>query len=318
MPSVSQCEFVYSFLDHDKKVALLRIVGMMHYREALEMWETDGLEDIRRHGREAYKKFHGRNAPSNYDEVIAGVPSATETFRDLVIEMKKAGTETLLIDVRENSGGNSYMSNILVYFLFGKEKLLGLPPGLEIKKYSNYYLETHPNFDLEELNEGRDVPLGPGDCDTISNLWLGVTPEVRSKRLVTLKKMTTFAAELEGGQYSGYYAPENVLVLSTPWTFSSGYTMMRYLYRAGARLAGTPSGQASNCFGDILHFELANSKISGSVSHKRFMDFPDDPALGRILPMDYPLTYDRLREYGFDPNAEVLWGIEISNQSRDN
>ena len=27
--------------------------------------------------------------------------------------------------------------------------------------------------------------------------------------------------------------------------------------------------------------------------------------------MDYPLTYEKLREYEFDLNAEVLWGMEV-------
>jgi hypothetical protein len=314
LPSAEKCEFVYSFLDSEKKVALLRVTGMMHYREALELWEAYGSVDMRRYGREAYEKYHGSDAPSDYADVIAGVPSATETFRRLAREMKEAGTKTLLVDVRQNSGGNSFMSNILVYFLFGKERLFGRTPGLEIKKYSSFFLETHPSICLDDLNEERDVPLAAGDCDTLSTPRLGVTPEVRAKREETLRKMTTFAAELDSGEYSAYYTPEHVIVLSTPWTFSSGYTMMRYLYRAGAELAGTPSGQASNCFGDIIRFKLPNSGVTGNVSHKRYADFPDNPELGRVLPMDYPLTYEKLRAYAFDLNAEVRWGLEIGRR----
>jgi hypothetical protein len=285
---------------------------MMGYREALEMWESYGSTHLRRYGRAAYETYHGRGAPSDYAEVMAGVPSATETFRDLVTEMKSAGTKTLLVDVRQNSGGNSFMSNILVYFLFGKETLLGRSPGLEIKKYSEFFFEKHPNMSLDEINEGRAVRLAVGDYDTISNPRLGVTADVRDKRLETIRMMTTFAEELDDGGHDGYYTPERVIVLSTPWTFSSGYTMMRYLYRAGAKLAGTPSGQASNCYGDIIGFELPNSHVRGSVSHKQFADFPGDPVLGRALPMDYPLTYEKLREYEFDPNAEVRWAMEVA------
>jgi hypothetical protein len=311
LPATKRCEFVYSFLDPAKKTALLRVTGMMHYREALEMWESVGMEDMRQFGREAYETYNGRGAPSDYREVMAGVPSVTETFRSLVKDMKAAGTKTLLIDLRHNSGGNSYMSNILVYFLFGKEKLLGQTPGLEVKKYSSFFFETHPNVKLKDLNKDRAVLIAVGDCDTLSNPRLGVTSKVRAKRLETLRKMTTFAPELDSGAYDGYYTPERVIVLSSPWTFSSGYTMMRYLYRAGAELAGTPSGQASNCFGDIIRFELPNSGVTGNVSHKRFSDFPEDPELGRVLPMDYPLTFDKLLEYKFDPNAEVKWGMEV-------
>jgi len=284
---------------------------MMHYREALEMWESYGSEHQRRHGRKAYERYHEKRAPSDYAEVMAGVPSATEVFRDLVRDMKTAGTKTLLVDLRQNSGGNSFMSNILVYFLYGREKLLGRRPGLEVKKYSSFFFETHPNVKLEDLNKTRVVRLAVGDCDTLSNPRFGVTSDVRAKREETLRRMTTFAAELDGGEYDGHYTPEHVIVLSTPWTFSSGYTMMRYLYNAGAKLAGTPSGQASNCFGDVIRFELPNSGVTGHVSHKRFSDFPDDPELGRVLPMDYPLTYEKLRSYDFDANAEVRWGMEV-------
>ena len=42
------------------------------------------------------------------------------------------------------------------------------------------------------------------------------------------------------------FRPENVLVLVTPGTFSSGFTMAKYLYLAGATLVGTPSAQAAD------------------------------------------------------------------------
>ena len=60
--------------------------------------------------------------------------SGMETFRDLVTEMREAGTRTLLVDVRQNSGGNSFMSNILVYFLYGRETLFGRATALEARK----------------------------------------------------------------------------------------------------------------------------------------------------------------------------------------
>jgi len=63
--------------------------------------------------------------------------------------------------------------------------------------------------------------------------------------------------------------------------FSSGYTMMKYLHRAGAELAGTPSGQASSCFGDIQPFTLRYSSVTGNVSHKRYADFPEGDPRGR-------------------------------------
>jgi len=68
---------------------------------------------------------------------------------------------------------------------------------------------------------------------------------------------------------------------------------------------------AGNCFGDTLQFQLDNSKLSGSVSHKYFDMFPDDPEMGRVLRMHHQLTYEKLKSYNFDPNAEILFALEI-------
>ena len=38
--------------------------------------------------------------------------------------------------------------------------------------------------------------------------------------------------------------------------------------------------------------------------------FPDNPEKAHVLPVDVPLTYERLASYGFDPNAEYLLALE--------
>ena len=43
LPSRTKCDFVYEFLDKDRKTALLVIDGMMGFREAYEMWNTMGF-----------------------------------------------------------------------------------------------------------------------------------------------------------------------------------------------------------------------------------------------------------------------------------
>jgi hypothetical protein len=43
-------------------------------------------------------------------------------------------------------------------------------------------------------------------------------------------------------------------------------------------------------------------------------DFPNDPEMGCVLPMHYLLTYERLASYGFDPNAEFLYALELLPQ----
>jgi hypothetical protein len=39
--------------------------------------------------------------------------------------------------------------------------------------------------------------------------------------------------------------------------------------------------------------------------------FPDDSELARVLPVHYPLTYEKLASYDFDPNAEYLYALAL-------
>ena len=101
------------------------------------------------------------------------------------------------------------------------------------------------------------------------------------------------------------------MVLISPKTSESGFTMAAYLYLAGATLVGTPSGQAANSFGDSLEWKLSNSYVKGQVSQMYYAAFPDDPEIGRVLPVHYPLTYELLASYDFDPNAEYLYALDL-------
>ena len=83
--------------------------------------------------------------------------------------MKQRGTRTLILDSRGNPGGNSLMSEILVYYIYGKEKLhemAGVGTGEHgAFRYSRLYFKDRPAESLEAINRGRAVPLVEGDYD---------------------------------------------------------------------------------------------------------------------------------------------------------
>ena len=309
LPSTDNSGFLYEFLDGEGKTAYLRVEHMSYYREAHEIWATAG------------------SRPST-EETRARIPSATETFRSLVVEMEQAGTETLLVDLRNDEGGNSLMADILLYFLYEKDDLMTVlthtpaAGGGEIRRYSSLCFENWPNKSIEDYNEGRAVPLIEGDY----NFDADFTDDVeRSQELIQQSETPafldewyqmapTFYTEYESEAYAGYYRPERIVVLVTPWTFSSGYTMARYLYLAGATLVGAPSAQAANCFGETLEWRLNHTGIHGAVSGTYYNTFPDDPELGRVLPVHYPLTYEKLASYDFDPNAVYLYALELLSE----
>ena len=314
-PSTERCDFAYDFIGDDRKTAVLVISGMMRYREALELWRSYGGTNIEERVKDSYKHFHGSDPPKDLDLAIEGVPSVTEVFRELVGDMKEAGTENLIIDIRRNEGGNSYMAQILVYFLYGRKGLAGtIEAGSEVIRYSQAYLDRYTDVDLALLNEEREVPIVVGGYDFKFDHETFGKPSVERKFenfRQMVERMPTFDAEYEKGTFSGWYRPEKVLVVTSHNTFSSGFTLLRYLHMAGAEIVGTPSAQAANCFGDILNFELPHSELSFTVSRKSFVLFPDDPEKGRVLMPQYLLTYEKLKELRFDINAALIYALEV-------
>lgn len=253
------------------------------------------------------------------------IPAATEMFRALVQEMKAAGTNTLIIDLRANGGGSSLMSDILIYFLYGKDVLRSiqmdmLQAGGQVNRYSAQCFTPPNNIGktLSQINAGLEIPIPMGGYD-FRQFFSGDGQDFEAF-LAALgdpgfeqwyRATPTFWREYESAEYAGYYLPEHVLVLVGPWTFSSGFSMTRDLYRAGALLVGTPSAQSSNSFGNGLLWHLEHSGLEGQVTRSYFVAFPEESGLGRVLPVHYPLTYARLAAYDFDPNAEFLRALEL-------
>ena len=300
MPSANQAGLAYDFYDTERRIAYLRVDHMKSYRERCE---------------------RDPNSTAN----CASIPSATETFKDLVIDMEAAGSETLIVDLRDNEGGDSAMAEILIYCLFGKDTILSgmtaswAEGGGDIRRISSLYLESM-GMTLEQFNQGRAVPLRVGDYDFSfdftddADRFQALKSQTSALYEEHIREMSTFYAEYEAGTYAGYYTPNEIVVLVTPGTFSAGSTMMRLLYLSGATLVGTPSGQAANCFGNAKYWRLNHTGIEGGVSSTYYIDFPNDPEMGRVLPVHYPLTYEQLASYDFDPNAEFLYALELLPQ----
>jgi hypothetical protein len=315
LPSVEKIDFNYSFLDRDKKICLLRIDGMFSYRENFEFFKNMGVEWVNLYARRVYEKYNNKKAPDKIEEVIEGIPSATEFFRDMVMEMKKAKSKALIIDVRKNSGGNSLMSYILGYFLYGKEKIKDISiTSISVKKYSDLYFTLYKDDTLEKINQGKPFPLLKDDYDFSEDPnFMGKENFIKEREKEMekwIKMIPTFMKVFVAGDFNGLYLPDKVFVICSPWTYSSGYQLTSMFYKLGATLVGVPSGQAGNCFGDVLIFTLKNSGIRGMVSHKQFLDFPEDSIKGRILTPHMELTYKELKKRGFDPNAEIILLLE--------
>lgn len=313
MPSTAASDVTFAFLDAERSTALLVISNLMRYREACELWFAEGLAPAEEMTKEAYEHFHGTPVPDDREELLAGIPSATEAIADLMRQMAAAGTRNLIVDLRGNTGGNSALREILVYLLYGDTAMHSLDNGYQIVKLSRLLFEQYDGYSLEQANQGQPFQLLSTDYDfrdEVSYRQPHVAGEDSGSPYLAGSPSFWNVYQTEEFHEAGR-GPSQVLVLSSPSTFSSGFNVLTGLHAMGARVVGTPSAQPGNNFGDVLQFQLKNTGLEAFVSHKRNITFPDDPEKGRCLQPHYPITLEKFAIYDFDPNAEILLALEI-------
>lgn len=288
LPSYSKGALAWGFLDETGKMAILRIRDCLGYRECLEWGLLSNPQWALREARRIFKDDTGRE-PATQEELLAHLPSALEAFADLARAMKARGTRDLLVDLRTNTGGHARISDLLVYVLFGEAGLGRIRPG--------YSIPRNPDTGEYDFRSERAYRAGkPQGPKPLSSVIEKGSPVVDR--------------EIQEARLAGLYAPR-VHVLTSAQTYSAGYMIARDLQANGARLVGTPSGQAGNAFMDPRPFRLVRSGLEGSITSRAIRDFPEDPR-GQVLAVDIPLTYARLRDLAFDPHAEVLLALEAA------
>jgi hypothetical protein len=307
----------WHFLDADRKIAFLRIDNMTTYREWFEHMRSVGSAGYDDWARQVYGVYHEATPPANIDEVIQGLPSATESFRGLLKGMKQEQADILVVDLRRNFGGNSLMIQILLYFLVGLDETvsLGTQTG-QIQKLSNLLDEsTESGIELDTVPCADRVPLTLDDYDFSKDSAFMATGELSASFEADLtrhfERMPSFYSVFRSRKEEALYRPDRIFVLSGNETQSSGFDLMTALDRLGAVMVGVSSSQSGNHFGNIRSFELRNSGLEGYVSTKSFVAFPDKPMVGYIRRPDHLLTYEKLASYDFDENATLLYALDI-------
>jgi hypothetical protein len=317
-PSMEKTQFAYRFLSPDKKTALLKIDGLDAYRE---MWESEGQgRDITKEVAAVYQQILKREAPTDLAAALSGIPSAVETFRQLAQEMKEAGTEVLIIDLSQNPGGNSLMADILTYFLYGTQKLAQIvTEERSVRKYSPYFFEAFSGRSLDDINRQnapvQSYPLTENDYDfaedRLKELFLAGKIDLATGMGLKYADTPTFLAEIQSGAYAAHYTPKKVVVTTSHATYSSGFTMLRYLNKSGATVVGSTSAQSGNGFGNGSVFTLKNTGLKMTISKNAYVVFPEAPNERKQIAPHCELTHEKLKSYGFDPQAVVLYALEL-------
>lgn len=260
--------------------AWLRIPSMSDYREQFE-----------------YRR-------ESLDETLEGIPAALDVFRDLSAEMAGAETETLLVDLRDNTGGTRVLVDLLTYVLDGWDGVVTARDRPGALRYSDQFVEHRGEGPFEEASEDRDWDLRPGEYAID-----GGGPTVEDVRGDLVASLPTFERlESPDWPFAARYRPSNVVVVASARTFSAGLSLLTALVRLGATVVGTPPVQAPTYFGDLVGFDLPNSEIRAMTATSRIETLPDGP--DDLLEPDRRLTAGDWAACDFDCDASVRLALQ--------
>jgi hypothetical protein len=316
LPAFNAADLASGFIGVDGRIAYVRVGSLMRYREAFEVWRAAGFErPLGDHLTEVATAALGSSPPDDIAAKIAAVPSATEMLTALFEEMARQRTPALVVDLRESTGGNSFLASILEYFLYGCEGVITADPGYQIPRSSPLYFANYAG--TPETEQAARLRNGGYDF-TDEEQWRrwrrdGLTTEELDRRRAEfaegVEQSPAFASAV-AASYSGVTWPLQVVVVTAARTYSAGFDVAAQLVKHGARVVGVASGQAGNCFIDTLNYQLPHSQLDVSISFKRSLLFPEDAERGALLTPDDELTYDRLAASNFDPHASVRLALE--------
>jgi hypothetical protein len=318
LPDMSKGYFAYMFTGPKKECAILKVDELTAYREMFE--STSNKKDVSETVAKYYEQINGKPAPSDFDEMLAGIPSAAELFSKMLNEMKSNGTKSLIIDLSKNTGGNSLMSDILIYMLYGQDALVELikeSPG--VKKLSPYLFEVYTGTSLDKLNSEysriQSYSLTENDYDFSGEKYVAMATsgkiDIKTGLGIKYAKVPSFMNEIISGENNKIYTPENILVCSSHNTFSSAFTFLHFLNKCGAKIVGNTSGQSGNGFGNLIYVTLKNSNTRLAISMNAYTAFPEEKNERAVLKPDVLLTYEKLKSLKFDPNSEICLALEV-------
>jgi hypothetical protein len=207
-------------------------------------------------------------------------PSAAygDFLKSAFTKIRDAGATSLILDLRHNGGGDSRQGDLLLSYLSDQT----LPAITEVAVHTTPEVKALYRTLLPEgfrwLPLNAVIPMLAGIQNGPDNGFYRFKPEGPAPKPRSQKNPLAFSGDL--------------YVLISPVTYSSAAILAAPLkHWKRATLIGEASGEPLEFFGDNYEFDLPNTKLIASVSHKSFRLVGDgDPRQG-VQP-DIPTTPD--------------------------
>ena len=304
-------QLAFDFVGKGKSTMYMRIRSIMA-RDCIEYMRDNGWEYESSLEQLFYQLYRGQEMPTDPNEAIAMLPSFSDEFEKMLLQMKENGSKNLIIDLRRNNGGFTPIVFPTLYQMWGDEF---------IKKSSTFNTEGYTmisplltqkyNTTLEQMNAESPVKLEYGDYqwEEQGDPITYVTDEIRNKEISQM--MSSVKDKLTAQKGKPVYTPEHVYVLTDPVTFSAAFHYAFFLWKMGATIVGITSSQAPNTYMEQTPFELPRTGLKGSISNSLQMFLPaDDPRAKDFFP-DLMPTYEDFKRYNFDWNTIPMYLMDI-------
>lgn len=295
----------YTFLDEEKQAMLFKLTHVMA-RENFEYELKNNAQQGYNQLQWFYQWIIRKEMPADTIQALAGIPSMSDTFNKMLLEMKDHNSRALIIDLRNNQGGYTPIILATLYQLYG-DKFLQKDMGIRfVRLLSPLYLEkTNSTLDAFNSQRGKNYRLGeylfynenedaPNDIKTQRENFIG-------------NCMSCTPDELRKQNGRPVYSPQKVYVVTNEGSFSASFHFAFYLWKMGAIVVGVPPQQAPNTFMEMTPLKLPYTGIEGSISNTMQVFLPAQDKRARIFWPDIMLTPEEYRKYEFDTHTEIRY-----------
>ncbi|KAA8922935.1 S41 family peptidase [Thermoplasma sp.] len=295
----SKTDISYKILED--RVGYLKIDSMTKYRENYEsQLKLGASESFLRE----LLKYQGFETNGKIEKMISKVPSASDRIVELLQIMIDKNIKDLIVDLRKNKGGNSYLAYILAYFLYG-DRALEVDTGYDIERHSAWY--------KDQFNTKGDMESPGGYTFEEMHKWLSGKRGIDRDEWKEIVDLSPTFAEYE--RFFRFSSEIKVYVLSSARTFSAGFDLLYMLKKCGATIIGIPSSQPANAFTNTIRFSLDISGLKGWVSSKLMLKDPDKNMFYRIEP-DISIGIENYMKHEWDTNTILIETLELIRSKR--
>lgn len=306
----------YKYIDPKKQTMLFHL-GSMMARENLIYMRDCGRPSFKGELNSFYQYLLHKEMPQNEEEALAGIPSIAETFRAMLLEMKKTGASNLIIDLRGNGGGWTPIVYPTLYMLFGDDYLAKDMNAHLYHLISPLYLANR-NVNLDEYNKYPKADIDPFHIHRPTHYKLGdyTFAEPRPQTVEQTREyfvntaMGNISSTISDQQGKPLYKPARIYVVTNERTYSAAFHYAFYLWKMGATLVGVPSSLATNTYMEGTPYQLPLTGIGGGLSNSLQVFLPEDDPRATILYPELMPKYSDYRKYNFDKHTEILYLLD--------